>query len=415
MIDIKEKKNCCGCSACVQVCPKQCITFDEDKQGFRYPLVNKDVCIDCGLCEKVCPAINQSEPKKPLKVYAAKNPNEYIRMKSSSGGVFTMLAEAIIEEGGVVFGARFNEHWEVIHAYTETKEGLEPFRGSKYVQSIIGNTYVQAKEFLLSGRKVLFTGTPCQIAGLKKFLRKDYENLFTVDVVCHGVPSPLVWRSYMNDIVLCPEGTAGKNSVLSSLNERPVITGVAFRDKTTGWKKYGFVVHGKSADRADKNTVLLSGNDYKEQVLLHETLDKNLFMQVFLKDLCLRPSCTQCPAKRGKSTSDITLADYWGISNYYPEMDDDKGTSLILINNERGKTIVDSITLNYIETHYLEALSGNPSIEKSISESKYVLKFWENFYKSGITSSLKVVRQMQPSYFIRGLRRLKRIVNKILK
>ena len=242
MIHILDKHNCCGCAACVQACPKQCISFNEDEQGFRYPLVDESLCIDCGLCEKVCPVIHQSDAKKPLKVYAAQNPNEEIRLKSSSGGIFTLLAEAVIDEGGVVFGARFDKNWEVEHGYTESKEGLTAFRGSKYLQSRTGETYKQARDFLKAGRKVLYSGTSCQIAGLKKFLRKEYENLITVDVVCHGAPSPLVWRTYLDDLKKCPKGTAGKNSVCSSINEMPVITGISFRDKSTGWKKYGFVL-----------------------------------------------------------------------------------------------------------------------------------------------------------------------------
>ena len=147
MTDIINKYNCCGCSACAQVCPKQCISISEDNEGFLYPSVDVSKCIDCGICENVCPVINQNEPREPLAVYAAKNNNEEIRLKSSSGGIFTLLAEQVIAEGGVVFGVRFNENWEVIHNYTETVEGLEAFRGSKYVQSLIGDNYIKAKQF----------------------------------------------------------------------------------------------------------------------------------------------------------------------------------------------------------------------------------------------------------------------------
>ena len=238
MIEIKDKKDCCGCQACVTVCTKHCIAMQADNEGFLYPIVDKSACTNCGLCEKVCPVINQSEPHKPLKVYAAKNKNEDIRRQSSSGGIFTLLAEKVINEGGVVFGARFNENWNVVHSWTDTKEGIAALRGSKYVQSTIGNTYNEAREFLKQGRKVLFSGTPCQIAGLKKFLRKEYNNLLTVDVVCHGVPSPLVWRKYLEEVRenIRAEREAGKNTVSFSLNDLPVITGISFRDKTHGWK-----------------------------------------------------------------------------------------------------------------------------------------------------------------------------------
>ena len=400
MIHILDKHNCCGCAACVQACPKQCISFNEDEQGFRYPLVDESLCVDCGLCEKVCPVIHQSDAKKPLKVYAAQNPNEEIRLKSSSGGIFTLLAEAVIDEGGVVFGARFDKNWEVEHGYTESKEGLEAFRGSKYLQSRTRETYKQARDFLKAGRMVLYSGTSCQIAGLKKFLRKEYENLITVDVVCHGAPSPLVWRTYLDDLKKCPKGTAGKNSVCSSLNEMPVITGISFRDKSTGWKKFGFVLRGKSASKADKTTVLSSVNtEEKHDVLLHETFDKNLFMQVFLKNLCLRPSCSACPAKSGKCGSDITLADYWGISNINSKWDDNKGTSLVLVNTGKGQMYFDKIGCSNTITTYEEGLAGNPCIEHSVIETKYIAKFWNLFRKSNLTNAGKLINEMTPSVF----------------
>ena len=228
MITINNKHNCCGCSACVQACPKQCISFEEDEQGFRYPLVDKAICVDCGMCEKVCPVLNAGEPRQPLAVYAAINPNEEIRKESSSGGIFTALAESVLDEGGVVFGARFNDQWEVVHAYTESKEGLAPFRGSKYVQSRVGETYRQTKVFLQQGRKVMYTGTPCQIAGLKRYLGKEYDQLLTVDVVCHGVPSPMVWRDYLRDI---------------TSDNLPQIASINFRDKSTGWKNFRLKIY----------------------------------------------------------------------------------------------------------------------------------------------------------------------------
>ena len=183
MISIKQKKDCCGCSACVQRCPKQCISMAEDEEGFLYPHIDESKCIDCGLCEKVCPVINQENQREPLSVYAATNPDEKIRMLSSSGGLFSMLAEKTIENGGVVFGACWNDEWEVVHDYTETVLGIAKFRGSKYVQSRIGDSYRIVEKFLKDGREVLFSGTPCQVAGLKKYLCKVYENLFLVDFI----------------------------------------------------------------------------------------------------------------------------------------------------------------------------------------------------------------------------------------
>lgn len=395
MIRITDKHNCCGCSACVQVCPKQCISFEEDEKGFRYPQVDEGKCVDCGLCEKVCPVLHAGEPRKPLKVYGAINPNEEIRMKSSSGGIFTMLAEAVIDEGGVVFGARFNDQWEVVHDYTETKEGLTPFRGSKYVQSIIGDSYKQAKQFLIEGRRVLFTGTSCQIAGLKNFLGKDYENLLAVDVVCHGVPSPLVWREYLKTII-------------PSQNGKAKITGVSFRDKSTGWEKFSLVVRGKFDTSVDQFSTL-DGNE----VILHETLYENLFMKFFLKNLCLRPSCFYCSAKAGKSGSDLSIADYWG-GNYYPEWNDDKGISLILVNDKKGETFLAPLKLEKKNSLYEYAIQGNPSIEKSVKSIIYIDYFWKAFKKNGIEGSYSTLNVMRSPFFIRLFSRLKIRLSKFL-
>lgn len=327
MINITDKTKCCGCSACVQRCPKQCISMKEDEQGFLYPVIDTETCIDCGLCEKVCPMLKPSASKEPLQVLAAKNRNEEQRLRSSSGGIFRLLAEHIIERGGVVFGARFNEKWEVEHCYAETIEGLEPLMRSKYVQSDIGNTYKEAERFLKEGRQVMFVGTSCQIAGLKRFLRKEYNNLLAVDFICHGVPSPGIWRKYLEEIKSSQSEAAGKNSVLSlSLKSVPVITGINFREKQNGgygWKKYGFEVRAKSPSKGDKNTVLKSGIFYE-----------NVFMKGFLLNLYLRPSCYKCTAKNGASGSDLTIADFWGIQNYHPEFDDDKGVSLIFVHTD---------------------------------------------------------------------------------
>lgn len=222
MISIKDKKACCGCGACVQRCPKQCITLHEDSEGFLYPVADASVCINCGLCEKVCPVINQHTAHEPLQTFAAKNPNEAVRAASSSGGVFTMLAESVIKSGGVVFGAAFDQQWKVVHTCATTIEGLQKFRGSKYLQSQTNNTFREAETYLRQGRQVLYSGTPCQVAGLKKYLRKDYDNLLTLDFICHGVPSPGVFRTYLRDeiIRLSARQGGGKNTVLLSVSPR---------------------------------------------------------------------------------------------------------------------------------------------------------------------------------------------------
>lgn len=353
MIHIKSKEQCCGCSACLHICPKHSISFKGDKEGFLYPEIDTKTCVDCGLCEKVCPVINQDNERLPLKVFAAKHPDDEIRMSSSSGGIFTLLAEQIIDEGGVVFGAKFNENWEVVHDFAETKDGLIPFRGSKYVQSRIGDSYTIAESFLKSGRKVMFTGTPCQIAGLKKYLRKEYENLLAVDFVCHGVPSPMVWRKYLEE-ELARQGEAGKNSVLTSSKDIPVLTGINFRDKSTGWKKFSFVLSfSKASDAGEQNTVLSS------------VFNKNPYMNAFLTNLSLRPSCYACPAKSGKSGADITIGDFWGIENIRPDIDDDKGVSLIL---QYKEGLEYNIRCDLEPVDFEEAILGNSCILSSVKE-----------------------------------------------
>lgn len=358
MINIIDKKKCCGCEACVQRCPRHCISLHEDEEGFFYPQVDSAECVNCVLCETVCPVINQGDVRKPIVAFAGKNRDESIRLSSSSGGVFSALADKVIDDGGVVFGAKFNDKWEVIHDYTETIDGLAQFRGSKYVQSQIGDNYKKAKQFLASGRKVLFSGTPCQIAGLKHFLKKEYENLLTVDFICHGVPSPGVWREYLKEEVALTCNL--KNIVLPrSIHGRDAlnvtIEGISFRDKTLGWKKFSFAL--------DLSTT--NGSGEKIQFRSRKHLYENPFLIGFLADLYLRPSCYDCPAKCGKSGSDITLGDFWGIDGVMPELDDDCGTSAVLANTPAGIEALQQVNVNLWDTEYGKILRCNPALEHS--------------------------------------------------
>lgn len=293
---IKVNKNtCCGCSACAQKCPKGCISMSPDPfDGFLYPSVNTRSCVDCGLCERVCPVEIQRRPSNAVEALAVQNENGDVLSKSSSGGAFSLLAEKIIADGGVVFGARFDKEWQVIVDYTESLEGLASYRGSKYVQASAGTSYTDARRFLEAGRPVLFSGTPCQIAGLKSYLGREYDNLLTIDVICHGVPSPMVWAEY--------------------LKEQGTIDQISFRDKSTGWKNYSVFV----------------GNTY-------ESYQKNNYMNAFLSNIDLRFSCSSCGFKGGKSGSDITIGDFWGIDKIKPEIDNDKGLCCIIINTEKGE------------------------------------------------------------------------------
>lgn len=351
MINIKDKQQCCGCGACVQKCPKQSISLHEDKEGFFYPHVDTEACIDCGLCEKVCPVLNPYETREPLQVLAAINKDEKIRRESSSGGIFTLLADPIICEGGVVFGARFDEEWQVTLDYTETIEGLAAFRGSKYVQACTGETYKQCEQFLKAGRKVLFTGTPCQIAGLHHYLRKQYDNLTTCDFVCHGVPSPKVWRMYLKEVI-------------NGVNK--TITDIGFRNKDNGWKRFNFT---------------LSTNERGCYISSYH--QENEYMKAFLRDMILRPSCYSCKAKCGKSLSDITIADYWGIDKTHPEMDDDKGTGLIIVNTQKGADSLNLYYTKHVETTYNDALRNNKGLGSITTPHYNRNKFFARIDKVG--------------------------------
>lgn len=348
MIKIIDKKNCCGCSACASICPKHCISMQSDNEGFLYPVVNEEDCIDCGLCEKVCHELHPLVKREPIQVHAAINKNEEVRLKSSSGGIFYMLAQRTIAEGGVVFGARFDNQWQVVIDYADDLIGIKSFVGSKYVQARVDTAYVDAKHFLTEGRKVLFSGTPCQIAGLNHFLCKHYDNLLTVDIICHGTPSPKVWSRYLDEVVV-----AGRNA----------INDIQFRNKRSGWKSYNFSINY---------------NPEHQTISLCSPHNENHYMKAFLQDMILRPSCYNCQAKNGSSHSDITLADFWGINIEMPEMDDNKGTSLVLVNTEKGRDAIAWSNINYHKTSLQQAIRHNPAYLKSVSPHHNRSKFFEH-------------------------------------
>lgn len=377
MINILEKKNCCGCNACMQHCPKHCIMMHGDEEGFLYPKFDASLCIDCGLCERVCPVLNQNEKIEPIAVYAVQHENKMIRMQSSSGGIFTLIGTEIIELGGVVFGARWDENMKLIHAYTDTIEGLIPFRGSKYVQSYIGETYKQAEAFLKQGRMVLFTGVACQIAGLKNFLRKEYDNLLTIDVLCHGVPSPRVFLDYLFYL-------GGKHKVVD----------FNFRDKITGWKGYSVAYS------------LDNGKHKMQRAQLDE------FMRGYLNHYMLRPSCHSCPVKAGKSGSDLTLGDLWGCDKLHHIEDDDTGISAVIVNSTKGESMFNKCNVITTEVSIEMVKANNPAYYKSSSCSKERDNFWNNYNKEGFNAVIRLNDKLGPK--IKDLRWLffkVRIVN----
>ncbi len=334
MIRICNKKLCSGCSACASICPRGCIAMIEDNEGFLYPSIDDKTCINCGLCDKICHELHPYEKKEYLDIYAAINNNEFIRLKSSSGGLFSSLAESTISKDGVVFGARFDDSWQVVIDYTESMNGIAAFVGSKYVQARISTAYRDAERFLKDGREVLFTATPCQIAGLKHFLRREYENLTTIDFVCHGTPSPKVWRRYLKENI---------QKEYSKLNN------ISFRDKCQeGWDRFHFTVV------------------YENKLVSSYHWD-NHYMKAFLSNISLRPSCYQCMAKGGCSHSDLTIGDFWGINNVSSSFNDNKGVGIVIVNTAKGDRLLDSfLDIKKIKVESDFALKDNICYKQSV-------------------------------------------------
>lgn len=333
MIQINQKEDCCGCQACAQICPRHCITMLKDSEGFLYPQTEETNCVQCGFCEKVCPLLHSAPPSPGVpKSYAAYNLDEEVRLHSSSGGIFTLLAENVLAQDGAVYGSAMSGCY-VKHIRVTNRELLSLLRGSKYVQSDTGDCYTLAKQDLKAGKNVLFTGTPCQIEGLKAFLGQDYKNLICVDLICHGVPSPMVWQKYVS---------YREKAAASTMDS------MAFRQKTNGWKAYEILF------RFANGTVHAHNHS------------KDTFMQLFLHDLCLRPSCYTCHFKKLHRVSDLTLGDFWGIGEVCPEMDDDKGTSLVIAHSERGLALLNMLS-SQIRCQAVPldaALAGNPAMCK---------------------------------------------------
>lgn len=376
-IQLASRDACTGCAACASVCPTNSITMREDKEGFLQPHIDADTCINCHKCEKTCPIVSPLiiPTNFDTQAYAAINKDEAVRMRSSSGGMFHALAKWTIEQGGVVFGARFNKQWEVVHDYTETLEGIEPFMRSKYVQSRIGDTFKQAKQFLDLGRQVLFVGTPCQIGGLKTYLKKEYDNLLAVDFICHGVPSPKVWREYLKEAL--------HGDTLLDFN---------FRDKKDGWLNFQCV------------TTTTSNNTRREQQMA------NVYFRGFLNNVYLRNSCYNCSFKTTHRISDLTLADAWGIQYFCPEMHDNKGTSAILVHTFKGQSIFSTLQAGIKEEKVdsTEIANYNRSLISSVGLPRRRKAYFSLFGMFGFQISEKLIDK--DPILIRLFRKIKKIL-----
>ena len=338
MIQITDKAKCCGCCACVDVCAHHAITLTTDIEGFWYPEVDKDKCVDCGLCEEVCPIINKAKPERYVepKVFAAYNKDEEVRIDSTSGGLHSALADVMYDKGAYVCGAIYNDDYTVSHIVSPDKNMLPKIRSSKYLQSSMLGEYKEIKSLLRKGEKVFYCGTPCQVHALYNFLGKDYEQLITCDFICRGVNSPKVFLSYMDML----ERKYGAKA-----------TEIKFKNKKWGWHNFSMRVN------------FSNGLEYCKD-RWHDLF----FIGYLQSGNFSRPSCYECQFKGFPQKSDITLADFWGIENIDSSMDQDKGTSLVMVNSEKGMELFNSAKGQLVWKEFTidDARKGNPAMDTSL-------------------------------------------------
>ena len=385
MID-KIYKECTSCTACSNICPKQCIFFNRNKDGFNYPKIDKSKCIECSLCENVCPVINKKQTNSKTRAYAVKNKNEKVRLESTSGGFFSLLADYVLENDGYVAGAAYDENFVVKHIIINDRSDLYRLRGAKYSQSELGNIFFSIKKLLEEGKMVLFSGTPCLCEGLKAFLKKDYKNLITADLICHGVPSPEVWQKYID-----------YRSDKENDGIRP--KKINMRCKDSGWSNYGYST--EFVYENGKRTLVLNSRD--------------LFMKAFVGNICLRESCSDCKAKGINRGTDFTLGDYWGIWNQYPEFDDNRGTSAVFVHSDKGEELLNNLNgqLELIETDAENVYKENISFIESSKPHPDRNEFLEQVTADNFEKLIKKyfsVKESKTNMITRIKRRLKRVI-----
>lgn len=365
---------CSSCGACANACPRGAIAMQMDQEGFYKPVIDSDICSKCGTCERICPwlndVVNPNDRFSTPKTIAAFAKNEEIRMASSSGGIFTVLAEQILDEGGVVVGVAQLSTTHFGHIVVDNKVDLAKLRSSKYVQADAGLIYKQIRTLLREGRKVLFSGTPCQVAALYAVLGKNhFENLITVDIVCHGTPSVKLFQKFVDEV----------EQKSSSSVENTV-----FRDKLTGWKKYSIT---QNLEDGRKQTIFYGESDY---------------MNLFLNRICQNKSCAECRYKKVPRIADITLGDFWGVANFHPEMDDDKGTSVVLLNTAHGEGLFAKIAgqIKQCDSSLEKAVAGNPCIVRSSKEHFRRYEFFADLDKLTMEELVKKYCVRLPLYKI---------------
>ena len=377
MPKLAEPIFCTGCTACASACPRNCISMKPDASGFLHPVLDESRCVGCGLCEQVCPVLNPVVLNHTPTACAAKSRDDASRMSSTSGGVFPELARDILAQGGAVYGAAYDENFKVCHICAENEASLDRLRGAKYAQSDLGDSFREVKERLENGQHVLFSGTPCQVLGLKSFLKQDYENLLLVDLVCHSVPSPLAWEKYLEHI------SDGKQ-----------LTSVNLRCKDTGWSRYGY------SNRFD----------FSDGTSRMDSSGESLYMKLFGGGYITRSACNSCPAKGYARVSDLTLGDFWGIWDIVPEMDDDRGTSVVLVQTQKGRAAISRLEQKAVTLE--EASRENPAmIRPSVANPlrEQVMDLIRSAdYKTVAQSLPAAAPQKQPGLLYRAYRALKR-------
>lgn len=346
-----EIERCTGCSACAAVCPRDCIAMVPDREGFSRPVINTAQCIDCGRCQAVCPVTaEQPRPSGPSLAFAAINSDDAVRCTSTSGGVFTLLCRWVLERKGVVFGAAYDTTFRVVHRIAEDEAALAGMRGAKYAQSDLDGTYRRVLEYLKADRYVLFSGTPCQVAGLSAYLGKEYEKLITVDLICHGVPSPKVWQYYIRS-----------RSALDADGAAPCA--INLRSKETGWPGYSIRF------------------DYPQGQFYAAPNALDPYLRGFVGGLYLRPSCHRCRFRGINRQSDFTLGDYWGVWSQLPALHDGMGTSLVLLHSPKARTLWRELAsgMRCMEVDPVQALTDNPRALTSPPMAENRAAFFETY------------------------------------
>lgn len=385
---VTQKEKCCGCTACYSVCPKSAIEMKSDEEGFLYPSIRNDLCIECGLCKKVCAFQNDTEIKSGFKqeYFAARSKDKETLLSSSSGGVFTSLSDMVLKRGGTIFGVAFDENFHILHSSAKTETKRNRMRGSKYVQSDMKDTFAQVAEILLQGELAMFVGTPCQVAGLKRYLaakRIPMENLLLCDFICHGVSSPLIWREYIRFL---------ENKFHGKIKK------FKFRSKTHGWKNMETYVYIEREGEKGENVSRIVNRKYS-------------YINIFSSLMSTRPSCFQCKYTSYNRESDITMADFWNIDSVESKMNDDKGVSTVLVNTEKGKHWFEAVKDTMEVLNVGKQDCWQPHLEYPCVRPSNRERFWKLYREKGAAYILE--KYAKGTFFTNIIRKVTPVLKKL--